>query len=194
MTLALALQEDGRKFIHIASSIVPLGYWLLGREIAIPLLAAITLAMFFFEYLRIRTVWFRKLYDRFLGGMTRPGETDRLTGATYVFVGMLVASFYDEPVAITAMLFLSLGDSAAAIIGIRYGKTMIGPKSLEGSLACFGTCIIVGWFMNLSILVVIFGALTATLAELISLKRLNDNITIPLFSGGIMALALMMNL
>lgn len=194
MTLALALQEDGRKFIHIASSIVPLAYWLLGREIAIPLLAAVTLVMFFFEYLRIRTVGFRKLYDRFLGDMTRPGEAVRITGATYVFVGMLVASFYDEPIAITAMLFLSFGDSAAAIIGIRYGKTMIGPKSLEGSLACFGTCMIVGWFMNLSIFVVISGAITATIAELISMKFFNDNIAIPLFSGGIMTLTVILAL
>jgi dolichol kinase len=82
-----------------------------------------------------------------------------------------------------------LGDLTAAIIGISFGKIKIGKKSLEGTLAMFSLCFLVGSCLFLSVespgidLIVILGSASATLAELLSPKWLDDNLSIPVASS-----------
>ena len=173
--------------MHLASSLIPLGYWLAGREIALMVLGVMICCMLLAEYARLRTTWGRQTYNRFFGSMTRPAEQGTLTGATYVLVGMALASFlFPAKIAITVMLFLSLGDSAAAIVGQRYGRIPIGRKTLEGTLACFVVCsgitLAAGFPWLFSLAAGTVGAIT----ELIPWGVLNDNIAIPLVSGGFM--------
>ena len=44
-------------------------------------------------------------------------------------------------------VFLVLGDMSAALIGISFGRIKIGKKSLEGTLAMFTTCYLIGAVM-----------------------------------------------
>jgi dolichol kinase len=80
----------------------------------------------------------------------------------------------------------------AAIIGKKFGHTKIlANKSLEGSLACFVACLVIGLFVawlfpaHLTLQIIVIGALTATIVELFSLW-IDDNLTIPLISGLVM--------
>lgn len=191
MTAPIAQGEVRRKLIHVGSSIIPLGYWLAGREVAVPVLAVMTAMMILAETLRITTGWGDHLYQLYFGSMTRPEERKRPTGATYVLAGTLFAAILFPPtIAILAMLFLSLGDSAAAFVGLRYGRTPIGRKSLEGTLACFIVCLLITLPAGVDGATALIGATVATLAELIPWTFINDNIAIPLFSGTAMTFML----
>ena len=111
-----------------------------------------------------------------------------LTGATWVFVGALFTILLvPYPYSILALLFLSVGDSFAAIIGIKFPLIKVGGKTLSGSAAGFLACIIIGFIVDLSIRyeIVFFGAIMAMVIELIPLP-INDNLSIPLFSGSAM--------
>jgi dolichol kinase len=66
-------------------------------------------------------------------------------------------------------------------------KFLRNNKTLEGSLACFISCLIFGlWWLGNPWLALL-GALTATAAELGNIA-LDDNIKIPLASGIVMSL------
>lgn len=64
-------------------------------------------------------------------------------------------------------------------------------KSLEGSAACLAACLVAGAILtaitHVALWVVVLGAICATLVELLSLPP-NDNLAIPLVTGGIMSL------
>jgi len=191
MTIRPASSEGGRRLIHLGSSVVPLGYWIAGRDAAIVILFFLAAAMIGIEAARIYTTWGRRTYQRFLGPVTRPSEERRPTGATYVFLGALLAAIlYSPTVAILSMLFMSVGDSAAAFIGRRYGRIPIGRKTLEGTLACFFACLLLTLPSGLSLPVAVGGAGIAALTELIPRPYMNDNLGIPLISGGAMTLLL----
>ncbi len=180
-------RELGRKLVHLASSLIPLGYWLAGRDNTIIVLGVMTIGLLSAEVLRTSTAWGRRYYRRIFGGLTRSIEAERFTGATFVFLGALPAVVLFPPtVAILAMLFMSLGDSAAALVGIRYGRLRIGNKTLEGTAACFIVCLAIALAGGLPVSVALAGAATATLAELVPWGIINDNVAIPLFAGGVM--------
>ncbi|UCH63073.1 MAG: hypothetical protein JSU77_01045 [Fidelibacterota bacterium] len=184
-----ASSEGGRRLIHLGSSVVPLGYWITGRNTAVVIIFIMAITMIGIELARIYTFRGRRIYQRFLGSVTRPTEERRLTGATYVFVGAFLAAVLFAPtVAILSMLFMSVGDSTAAFVGQRYGRIPIGKKSLEGTLACFFACLLLTLPSGLTLPVATAGAATAALTELVPRSFLNDNLAIPVFSGAVMTL------
>lgn len=188
-------QERGRKAVHVFSSVIPLGYWLIGPELGLPLLFLLVIAMILFELVRIYLPLGRALYRRFFGYVTRPHEYNRPSGAPYVFIGYLLAALlYSPPIAILAMLFTSIGDTAAALVGQRYGKIRIGTKTLEGTTACFLVCFLLTVPAPLSVVAGLTGAFAAALAELIKWPFINDNIAIPVLSGGAITLVVALGL
>ena len=108
-----------------------------------------------------------------------------ITGATWVFAGSLITIILiPKPFCILALFFLAVGDTFAALVGVNYPFLKIGRKTLSGSFACFVTCCIVGLLFSFSLnaSTIIVGAFVATLIELSSVK-INDNLSIPIFSG-----------
>ena len=159
----------------------------MGRDTVVPILAGMTATILLLELARIHTATGRRLYVRFLGQVTRPDEERRITGGSYVFVGHLAAAVLFPPVqAVLAMLFMSIGDPVASFVGQRYGRTALGSKSVQGTLACLTVCVLIALPANLPVLVSLAGAAGATLAEALPLRRINDNVTMPVFSGAIM--------
>ena len=85
----------------------------------------------------------------------------------------------------------------AAIVGIKFGKRKLPgqQKSVEGSIACFLSTFVFGVLyyifdlqLGLSLVTIMLGAATATLAEAWNI-RFDDNFKIPLLSGMVMYLA-----
>ena len=87
-----------------------------------------------------------------------------------------------------AIIFLVLGDMAAALIGVSFGGEVAslklgreGKKSVEGSLAMFCVCFLVAmvffWDVQLSEYAAVVAAATATLTELYEPLLLDDNLT-----------------
>lgn len=130
---------------------------------------------------------FRQYFNWMLREEEKKGS---LTGATWVLIAAFtVIALFPKPIAILALLFMSFGDSVAAILGIAIGRIkLFGDKTLEGSLGCLITCLVVGMFFpQIDILVRISGAAAATLFEALALP-VNDNFTIPFGSALIMIL------
>jgi len=123
------------------------------------------------------------------GSLIRDHEHNTLTGATYlVLSSLLCITLFSKTVAVAAISFLVLGDTMAALVGRSFGKKRFFQKSIEGSLACFFSCLLCGSLVpQLSFGVSVVGALVATLVELLPLP-IDDNLRIPLLSGGVMQL------
>ena len=112
------------------------------------------------------------------------------TGTGFFFLGNFLSMLlFDPTIATCAMLFLVLGDMTAAIVGISFGSVKIGSKSLEGTVAMFCVCFMVGSVFFLTVpnssYVVFIAALAATLVELLGPEKwwADDNITIPIAAG-----------
>ena len=117
----------------------------------------------------------------------------KLTGTTYLLVAALfVFAFFEKEIAAISLLFLSVGDLVAVVIGERYGRIRIFNKSVEGSIACFLSCSAIGiifYFLRFvdSFIVILAGAAAATSVELLPVQ-VNDNLTVPIASAIMMFL------
>lgn len=93
-----------------------------------------------------------------------------------------------------AILYLVIGDTVAALVGLSFGHQKIFRKTLEGTLACLISCVLLAYFVpklpgiNLSFKVSLIGAITATIVEALP-TEVNDNVVIPILSGAVMQLA-----
>ncbi len=185
--------ELARKLIHITNLVIPLSYlWIFQNQITmVGILLFFTILSIFIEMLRVRNHQVSSFFERWLNFMMRKNETSgNITGATWVFVGaFLTVLLVPNPYAVLGLIFLSVGDTVAALIGIGYPLVRIGRKTLSGTLSGFVVCILAGKATGLPVsdLVIIFGASVAMVIELIP-SPVNDNVTIPLSSGLAMAL------
>ena len=113
-----------------------------------------------------------------------------LSGASWVFMGAgLTAYLFNVKVAVIALLVMSLSDSAAALIGIKYGTTRLFNKSLEGTFAfLISSYLIILIFSSASLMLLLIASITATAIELFSTPKFNDNILIPIATAFILTL------
>jgi dolichol kinase len=99
---------------------------------------------------------------------------------------ILVISLFDKPIAIAAISFIVVGDTAGAIIGRLWGRIRFRSKSLEGSVSFFLACILVSIIIpGIPYWTKIIGALAATIVEAITL-HIDDNLIVPITSAAIM--------
>ncbi|MDF1505610.1 hypothetical protein PYV61_21850, partial [Roseisolibacter sp. H3M3-2] len=118
--MAVTLRHEvARKAIHLASAVVPAAYAAgVRREwLAAALGAALAVALAV-EAVRRRHAATRARFEGALGGLLRPHERERWSGATWMAIAYLLAvALFPRPAAVAAMLGVALGDAAAAVIG-----------------------------------------------------------------------------
>lgn len=190
----LLAAELKRKAIHLASLVIPLGYfaspdsWYVWWERALLASVILSLAIEVFRLNHPRT---RHVFRHFFGELLRNHEEATLLGSTYLLIACLLSiHLFPKPVAVLALLFLILGDTVAAIVGKSVGRIRIFSKTLEGSLACFAVCYGLTAFMpGIPFPVGLIGAAVATVFELLPIP-LDDNFRIPLSAGFAMELLL----
>ena len=182
------ISELFRKAIHISNAIIPLGYMYIFQDKIdmIIILSFFLIFCFFVEIARKNNDLVSIIFTRYFSFMLRENEKKgALTGATWVFVGALfTVLLIPPPFSILALLFLSIGDTFSAIIGMQFPFIRIGEKTLSGSIAGFIACVILGLILDTPIShnVLIFGAFMAMFIEIIP-TTFDDNVTIPVFSG-----------
>lgn len=183
-----------RKAIHLSSLSIPVTYYFITRELALMILIPVTLFSLVIDVSRYIFPSIAHFINSVFGFMLREHEKDskrkNLSGATYVFLSAVICVFLLPKVfMITAFSVLIISDSAAALIGRKFGRHRFLSKSLEGTLAFFvSACIVVLvapkvtgnlWEYLIGFIAVAIGAI----AENISYGWADDNLSIPLSVG-----------
>jgi glycerol-3-phosphate acyltransferase PlsY len=189
------MKHLGRKLYHLLGGLGLLSlYYLLGRPRALICYGILTVIVLAIDITRIRVPALNQFIQTRFSNFIRTSESNRLTGtAPYVLGIGLSLLFYRTDIATAAICFLAFGDVAATAVGERYGRTKIsGEKSLEGTLAFVTAAAFAGILLNVVSIhlpygLLFSGALVAAGVELLPLP-VNDNLVIPLVSGGIMEL------
>ena len=174
-------QEVYRKFIHLTSAFLAIILWYFGRDVLLPWLISAAVILPSLDYWRHNNTLLKRIYFSLFKIVTRPHEYKKITGASWVFMGAAFTAYiFNSNAAAIGMLVMSLADSAAALVGIPYGKTKLFKKSLEGSTAFFVTAfLIITSFSGLSIWINIAAASGGTLVELFANRKFNDNLWVP---------------
>jgi len=131
------------------------------------------------------------------GQLLRRKELYSLTGGSYLLLASLVAIFIlpNRGVFIAAISYLVIGDTVAALFGLRFGKVRIFRKTIAGTLACLVSCLIIAFVVyklpktSLPLGIGILGAVIATIVEALPIE-VNDNVIIPIFAGAVMQITL----
>ena len=183
-----------RKSIHLTSLSIPIIYYFIPQSVALIILGTLTALAMIIDLTRYFSPQVGKIFYKIFGFMLRHHEVDEekknLNGATYVLLSAtLGVLIFPKVIFITAFSMLIIGDTMAALVGRKYGKHKFMAKSLEGTLAFFiSSCIMVlftpkiGYFTEefiIGFVVALVGAIT----ENISLKFIDDNLSIPIVVG-----------
>lgn len=183
-----------RRLFHAAAgSTLPIAGIFLPESAMVAGLAILSAGGLGMEMARFKVDSLNQWFVRWFAPLLKADEDRRITGATYmVIAGLMAFLLFDTAVAVAAMLFLSLGDPAAALVGGRmpgprlFGKSPVGTAAfLVVSLLIVAVLVGSGRFPYHGALLV--GAAVAALVELAPVPP-DDNLTIPLAAGGAMHL------
>jgi dolichol kinase len=187
-----------RKLFRMVGLLFPLLYLASGLFLAaptdrIPVLALLTLfigTMVYLEVWRFRNPQVNRWVFKHLKGFTKDKERDRLSSTTlFLISAALTILIFPRGVAVAALLFLTVGDPLAEIVGVRWGRVrLLRGKTLEGALAGTAGCLIIGaplllvQGLGMSLEVIAIGAVAAAVTELLP-APVDDNFTIPIGSA-----------
>jgi len=194
---AKLVKELRRKAIHLTGLSVPLGLIFLGRTVTA---GAIALALAVSLLLEMQ-----RLNGKIRLPEVRDHEETKVASYIYYMLGSLLCVLLFPPmIAVTAMLFLTLGDTVSGLAGsilkncdVRGMPAPAGRgriKPLPVVAAMFTACLLIGYltsgFSGLSFPVYLAGAAAATFADGVAIiirnRSLDDNFSIPVFSGALM--------
>jgi dolichol kinase len=185
--------ELKRKLIHISSSWIAFACLFLSKDIMLVIIGSAFFGCLLFDVFRVYSKGFNDFYLKYIGPVLRSHEYHikkiTFTGATYLmFAALLCIIIFPREVAFAAILLMTIGDAAAAIVGKSYGKVNIFTKTLEGSIAFFVSGLIIIVLMPKlttdpnELYVGIAAVILTSIIEVMPLK-LDDNITVPLVFG-----------
>lgn len=180
-----------RRLFHLAtSSTIPFIAIFVDASVMVAILAPLSGIAIVVETVRFRIPSLNKLLLRWLRPLLKETEDRTLTGATYISLSAL-ASFllFDKSVAISVLLFLSVGDPIAAVVGSSMKGFRVFGKSPGGTAAFAAASFAMVGILSVTDAVsyhwaLLVGACVAALTELLPLP-LDDNLTIPLVSGAV---------
>jgi dolichol kinase len=180
-----------RKAWHLLGLVFPALYYfgLLPRFWVLVLVGGIVAGAVVLEILRFKIPAVATAFAAIFRRIMRDEEFRALNATIpYLVATFVVLLIFPRVIACAALVFLALGDAAAELVGRAVGRVrIVGPKTLEGTLACFVVCFLAGWYF-LGWKLALVGAGAAAVAELLSGGWV-DNFSIPLAAGGAVWLA-----
>ncbi len=180
--------EIKRKTFHILTLLYVLAYWYMPLGIVLWSMFILILAVLAGEIIRAKNENFNIFILKILGGVHRESETHKISGLPWTLSGAFFTMFLFENknFVLASFLYLAFGDAVAALAGKAFGKHKIyAGKSLEGSLACFIVCFIIGLFLLPTWQFALIGAFAATVIESIPWP-LNDNFWMQILNAAVL--------
>ena len=185
-----------RKAIHLCSLSIPVIYYFISKSTALTVLIPITLLFTIADVMRLVHPPTGRVYQRFFGFLLRSHERHdrgrRLNGASYVLLSAtLCIIVFPKLIVITAFAILIISDSAAALVGRRYGRHPFFKKTFEGTAAFFVTALIVVAvapkisYVPAEYFIGAAAALLGSVVESLSIA-IDDNLSIPVSIGAAM--------
>ncbi|MHC1584837.1 MAG: diacylglycerol/polyprenol kinase family protein [Candidatus Syntropharchaeia archaeon] len=189
--------EIRRKTLHLCGISIPLAYYFTEKELMLVILFSGMLLAIGIEWGRFKGIF---IFPDFL---LREEEDKQVAAYVYFIIASFISVLiFDKTIAIVSILMLGIGDAVVGVTGIllnilaerenvnvRSGGKFRS-KTVELMIVMFLTCFTIGYFFSLPVHMVVAGALGATIADAFPWKFLekpvDDNLTIPLFSGALM--------
>lgn len=188
------MKHIGRKLYHMGGGMALLTlYYILEREQALVFYSVLFCLVLAADIARLKVPAINRFIYANFDSFIRSNEEHKLSGTSSYVLGIGLSLYlFPAPLATAAICFLAFGDVAATTIGEHFGKTRIGSKSLEGTAAFVVAAAGAGLLLPLAGIpvsagIIVIGAIAAAGVELLPLP-VNDNLTIPLASAGIMTL------
>jgi len=181
-------RELRRKFFHFAGFFYILGYYLLPRFTALWVMGVLLILVCLLDFSRLYYPLLNSFLFKLFGGLYRPEEEKLPSGLSFTFFGAFFTMlfFTDEKIVLTALGYQVFGDGIAALVGLEFGKIKIAKKSIEGSLACFFVCFLIG-LIFFDYKIALLSALGATIIEMLPIPLpFNDNLAMPLLTAWIL--------
>lgn len=190
------MKELPRRLWHVFGGLsLPVAGLLAPENIFLPGLISITITSLAIELVRLKFPQVNRRFLTYFRALLREGEASTFTSSAYLLIAAsIVFILYDKPVAAIALAFVVIGDPVAGMVRERWDGRLRNPrfrrgKSLRGSGACLLACLVTGSILaavtHVALWLVAIGAVGATVVEFLPLP-VNDNLTIPLVSGGVM--------
>jgi diacylglycerol kinase (CTP) len=183
-----------RKVWHFFGVImIAVCYHNMTRTVALQMLTVFGSLVIVIDYLRHSKPLLNNFLLKIFSPILRDSEKNQITGATYCVIGVFViVFFFNRDIVMLSLLFLAFADPIASYFGIRYGKDrLFGRKSFQGTMAAFFSCLLVAgvYFYSHNIMtdrlliVSILSGLAGAIAEAVPLRRLDDNLVMPVLSA-----------
>lgn len=157
-------------------------------------LGVVTAAFLSLEIARLRIPSINRHFSMWFASLLRKEELGKPTGSGYFLVSCLITVLaFPQNIAVLAILFLSLGDPAATVVGMWKGRTRLWGRSIEGNSAFLGVCLLVAVLISTNqhgppLTVAAVGAVAASVIQLLPIP-VNDNLTIAIGSALAMLIA-----
>ena len=181
-----------RRLFHVvAGSCLPVAGILAPGSGFVIALAVLAVGALFLDLSRFGIGPLNRLYLHLMAPLLKSDEEWHITGATYMLIAAaLVFWLFGKEVGVPVMLYLSLGDPAAAIVGRRMPRPRLLGKSPGGTAAFMAVGAAVAGILVAAGVVehhwaLWAGAAVAALVELAGFPP-DDNLTIPLVAGAAM--------
>jgi len=176
-----------RKVFHFSSASIPLCYLLIGKNAALAFSLVLLVLSAGFEFLRILGKLDISQVRKYM--QVKDSESRKPTGSFFYLLAIPVTILlFQESVAIASLFIIALADPLCSLAGLKWGKTKMLGKSLEGSSVFFAVSLLILSFFSFSIYVCLITAFIVTLIELFTPKWLDDNLTIPIGTAIVLTL------
>ncbi|RKY29927.1 MAG: hypothetical protein DRP68_06710 [Candidatus Omnitrophota bacterium] len=140
------------------------------------------------EYLRFRYKYLNEKIFQVFSAYLKDTEKRKISSTTVFFsIMILIILLFPKGIALISLAFLIFPDAISALVGSYLGKIRLTKsKTLEGSIAFFITCLLIGVVFkragfNFSWLAIFSSSLFASMVELI--PYIDDNLSVPLVAG-----------
>ncbi len=168
-------------------------YLLGGKFLSLGIVGLFFLGFTLLDIGRLYSSRFSQVLSRLFLPIFKDREKKSLSSTT-IFLGVIFLCFliFPKAVALTVVVYSIVGDVFSALVGRRWGRPFVFGRSLLGSFSFFLSSLISGLFLKNIIGVglgfVVLGGVISTLTELFTPPFLDDNISVPLITGGFLCL------